>query len=170
MNQLKKYLAKYCPALLLIGLIVLCPLKLILVQGISMSPTFSNNQILLALKVDSNTKLNKDDIVVILFESQYIIKRIKFIENDMIYYHYDLNNNTLKFISKDEFIKLTSIKKEFPSHDLLTKISVMHDQFYLLGDNRNFSDDSRRFGLIDKNNILYKIIYPLNGDPNNVKK
>ena len=170
MNQIRKYLFKYCPALILLMLIYLSPFKLILVQGISMSPSYKNYQILIAYKIDSNTVLNKNDVIVALVETQNIIKRIKYLENDEIFYYYDSRKEIFKLISNEEFKKLSLVKKEFPNHILLSKITVSKDKYYLMGDNRNFSDDSRRFGLIDKNNILYKIIYPLSKDPNNGKK
>ena len=170
MNQIRKYLFKYCPALILLMLVYLSPFKLILVQGISMSPSYKNYQILIAYKIDSNISLNKNDVIVAQIESQNIIKRIKYLENDEIFYYYDSHEEVFKLISKEEFNKLSLVKKEFPNHILLSKISVTKDKYYLMGDNRNFSDDSRRFGLIDKNNILYKIIYPLSKDPNNGKK
>jgi hypothetical protein len=38
------------------------------------------------------------------------------------------------------------------------KDKVPLNQYFITGDNKNNSDDSRRFGSIEKGKILYKII------------
>ncbi len=168
MNQFHKKFLLAC-LVLIIFISVFSPYKFILVQGNSMSPTYKNNQILIATKISNSTKIEKEDVVVIYLESQYILKRVKYKENDFIYFKYILNSNSYELIDKKEYefihdkIKLSH--SGYSSSSLIEK-----NKFYLLGDNRNFSDDSRRFGQIDKSNILYKIIYPIVEDPNNGKK
>jgi signal peptidase I len=118
-----------------------------------MLPTIKNNQIVIGVKSD-NFEVN--DIIVAQVEGDYIIKRIKFKEGDEIFYHFDKFNNLPSLINKTEFDRELNSKK----HYVLQKISVPNNRFYLLGDNLPASDDSRRFGLLDKDNLKYKIIFP----------
>ena len=40
----------------------------------------------------------------------------------------------------------------------MMECKVQKNHFYLIGDNLDNSDDSRRFGTVEENEILYKII------------
>ena len=40
----------------------------------------------------------------------------------------------------------------------MMELKVPKDHYYLVGDNLDESDDSRRFGTIDEKDILYKVI------------
>ena len=40
----------------------------------------------------------------------------------------------------------------------MMELKVPKNHYYLIGDNLNESDDSRRFGTIEDNEILYKVI------------
>jgi len=40
----------------------------------------------------------------------------------------------------------------------IQQLQVPIGQYYLLGDNLDNSEDSRRFGSVEKQNILYKVI------------
>ena len=129
------------------------PFKFILVKGESMYPTLKNNQILLAMKTDS---YQRNDVVVAEIEDCIIIKRIAFIENDIIYYHIERDLNMPLLVSKNYYEHFISTDKS----DIVQKFNIDKDYYYLLGDNLLKSDDSRRFGPINKKNIKYKIIFP----------
>jgi signal peptidase I len=131
----------------------LLPFKLILVKGESMYPTLKNNQILLAMKTDS---YERNDVVVAEIEDCVIIKRIAFIENDIVYYHIERDLNLPLLVSKNYFEHFKSKDKS----DIVQKFNIDKDSYFLLGDNLMKSDDSRRFGPINKKNIKYKIIFP----------
>jgi signal peptidase I len=131
----------------------LLPFKLILVKGESMYPTLKNNQILLAMKTDS---YERNDVVVAEIEDCVIIKRIAFIENDIVYYHIERDLNLPLLVSKNYFENFKSKDKS----DIVQKFNIDKDSYFLLGDNLMKSDDSRRFGPINKKNIKYKIIFP----------
>lgn len=168
MNQLKHIFIKYYPAFLLILVVFLSPYKIIIVQGNSMSPTYFNREIVIAKKINNTTNLNKNDVIVAYYESEFIIKRIKKLPFDNIYYLYDIHEIDKKLI--DEVTYLQKNKMPFNKNFFTQKLTIPNNSFYLLGDNRELSDDSRRFGPINRVNILYKIIYPVYGDPNDVKK
>lgn len=40
----------------------------------------------------------------------------------------------------------------------IVELKVPKNHYYLLGDNFNNSDDSRRFGTVERSQIIYKVI------------
>jgi signal peptidase I len=147
-----------CLALLIIVYIT-SPYRIIVVQGISMSPTFKNKQILVAKSINNYQDIKINDILVCELEDNTIVKRVKFLEHQIIYYYIDSNTSEIKLIDKNTYQYL-STHPIIRNKSLIQKVIVPKDSIYLLGDNLNNSDDSRRFGTLHWNNIKYKIIYP----------
>ena len=134
------------------------PYRIIVVQGISMSPTFQNKQILVAKSINNYQDIKINDILVCELEDNTIVKRVKYLENQIIYYYIDSNTSEIKLIDKNTYQYL-STHPIIRNKSLIQKIIVPKNSIYLLGDNLNNSDDSRRFGPISFNNIKYKIIH-----------
>ncbi len=147
-----------CLALLIIVYIT-SPYRIIVVQGISMSPTFKNKQILVAKSINNYQDIKINDILVCELEDNTIVKRVKFLEHQIIYYYIDSNTSEIKLIDKNTYQYL-STHPIIRNKSLIQKVIVPKDSIYLLGDNLNNSDDSRRFGTLHWNNIKYKIIFP----------
>jgi len=118
-----------------------------------MYPTLKNKQILIGMEAN---KFDKEDVVVAYFEDNYIIKRVKFLEGDE--YYYWLNNNSILpiLVNKDFYDHFNKHNKV----EMVYKSKIEKNRVYLLGDNSNNSDDSRRFGSLDISSIKYKIIFP----------
>jgi signal peptidase I len=146
-----------CLALLIIVYIT-SPYRIIVVQGISMSPTFKNKQILVAKSINNYQDIKINDILVCELEDNTIVKRVKFLEHQIIYYYIDSNTSEIKLIDKNTYQYL-STHPIIRNKSLIQKVIVPKDSIYLLGDNLNNSDDSRRFGTLHWNNIKYKIIH-----------
>lgn len=147
----KNLIKLFCIAGILSIILVFNPYKLIIVSGNSMYPTFKNGQILLAKKVST---LNREDIVVAEDPFSFkIIKRVKFIPGD-IYYSY-ISNNEIVYPVNTQYDFINELMK----HNVkLRKLTMNKNKYFLIGDNIENSEDSRSFGPIDKENILYKII------------
>ena len=158
-NHLKQF-AKYCPAIILILIIIFSHYKLIMVRGISMFPTFNNNQLLIAKPINKYQDIKVNDIVVCEIEGNTIIKRVKYIQNQYVYYYFDSNTSEIKIIDKNTYQYL-STHPIASNKTLIQKLIVPKGCVYLIGDNLNNSDDSRRFGTIPFNNIKYKVIHPV---------
>jgi signal peptidase I len=129
------------------------PFRIVIVDGISMNPTFHHGQILIGYKTNN---INRNDIVVCDTGDGTIIKRVKYIGGDHISYLLDikgLNSILLEGYDTKELLKL---KKTYGS--LLTITKVPSNSFYVLGDNLQHSDDSRRFGTLAREEISYKIL------------
>ena len=74
-----------------------------MVRGISMSPTFHNNQILVAKSINNYQEIKVNDIVICELEENTIVKRVKYIENQNIYYYFDSNDSQIKIIDEHTY-------------------------------------------------------------------
>ena len=133
--------------------LILSPIKIILVKGNSMYPTLKNNQILVGMVTEN---LNKGDVVVANIEGNFIIKRIKYTEGEHFYYYLNYDVDSPILINKDFYEHFEASDKVH----IVQELVVENNRYFLLGDNLNLSDDSRRFGCVDKSSIKYKIIFP----------
>jgi len=130
------------------------------VQGKSMEPTLHSNDRLIVKKIHNNHALKRFDIIVFKNKDnkrKLLIKRIIGLYGENI----DIKDDIV-FINGSKLsepclintinIKSNTVKRkgEFSYKDL--------NGFFLLGDNRNISRDSRTFGLISKDNIIGKAI------------
>lgn len=132
------------------------------VVGPSMQPNLKEGDILLVNKLVYRFKnIERFDVVVLSQNDKYMIKRIIGIPGDSVEY----NNNNLYIngvLFEEEFIDKNNVKTE---NYILEYKSIPDNMYFVLGDNRNDSQDSRDFGLISKDNIVGKSwiqIWPIN--------
>lgn len=151
---MRKYI-KLIVCLLVILALWAMPLKIVVVKGSSMYPYLKNNELLLAVKTND---FSVNDIVVTKNDfRETIIKRIKFVENDVYYYLISFNSEKIEVF--DQHIGVMVKKYYEGNHDFLVMKHVVPKGYvYLLGDNSENSDDSRRFGAVKKSDIMYKVI------------
>lgn len=120
--------------------------SIIIVDGISMEPTYHNRDFLIYDKNIQNIK--KNDIVIFKYNKQSYVKRVHGLPGDTISY-----NNGNIYINGIAYLGLKCEKctnKEF---------KLEEDQYYVLGDNTYISKDSRIMGNIDLKTIYGKISY-----------
>lgn len=136
--------------LIIFIILISTPYRLIVVKGNSMLPTYKNNQIVLAKKVDN---YKKNDVVIFESESDYLIKRIVYCEGESVFFYINKErifiDNSYSVV--DDFIKQNQ-------NVYLYHLDVPENCYFVVGDNLKHSDDSRRFGWINKEEIKYKII------------
>lgn len=144
-------------AVVLFRIFIATPIQVV---GSSMYPTLKSDEILILNKASKN-KLKRFDIVVIKYNSETIIKRIiglpgekiEYIDN-VLYVNGEIVDEPFEHEDTNDF-SLSEISSE----------SVPEDSYFVVGDNRGISMDSRIIGFIDKKDILGKAslrLFPIN--------
>ena len=144
-------------AVILIRTFVVTPVR---VNGSSMFPTLHDGEIMLLNKFKYHfNDIKRFDIVVVKTDEDKIIKRVIGLPGENI----KLENNLL-------YVDGQEIKQPFKHGDtmdynirILGYNKIPNDCYFVLGDNRNNSKDSRMIGCVKKNQIVGKaslVIYP----------
>lgn len=141
-----KFVKEIIPYIIIIVVVVLIRSFIITpvqVDGESMYPTLDDKQILILKKYDRNYE--RFDIVVFNYNGSKLVKRIIGLPGEFISYK---NNELYINGERVEDVDLDVITSDF-SHDVIPE-----GYYFVLGDNRNNSTDSRRIGLISEKDIL----------------
>lgn len=135
-------------AVVLIRTFIITPVK---VDGDSMKETLNDNDILLLYKLGSIKRFDK----VVLdeaYDNEKIIKRVIgmpgetiSIKNDKIYINGKVIDNSFAYGTTSD----------------VDKIELGEDEYFILGDNRLISKDSRYFGPVTKSEIIGKVVFRL---------
>lgn len=160
-----KELIPYIVIILVVVLIRTFIATPVVVSGSSMDPTLENGQILILNKLAK--KYNRYDIVVIDAningKKERIVKRIMGLPGENIEY----NNNIFYVNGKRTHDEFRDITNDFTLEQLTGKIKIPDGYYFVMGDNRKHSLDSRdyRIGLVKEEDIIGKPIcriWPLN--------
>jgi signal peptidase I len=142
---------------ILIKIYIFCPVK---VQGTSMYPTLHDKDYMIMNAIGYYLNgLERFDIVVVKTDNDMIIKRV-----------IGLPGETIEYKDNALYVNGEEIEEEF-THDIthnfkLSEINVEvipEGYYFVVGDNRGNSSDSRTIGLISKNQIKGKarfIVFP----------
>ena len=142
---------------ILIRTFIVTPVR---VNGTSMDTTLHNKEIMLLNKLDYRfNKIKRFDIVVLNYNNDKLIKRVIGLPGETLEY----KNSVLYINGKavEEYFK-NQETKDFNITDLGYK-TIPKDCYFVMGDNRKDSLDSRMLGCIDKKDILGSanlVIYP----------
>ena len=121
-----------------------------MVKSNSMEPTFyENDAILLIRKIFIIGGINNFDIIVFKKNNSNLVKRVIAKEKDEIKI-YDGKlylNNKLREYNKYIFSKKENIH-----------LTLKENEYFVLGDNRDNSLDSRKIGLVNKSDIIGEIV------------
>lgn len=121
------------------------------VNGSSMEPTYHDGDKLIVLYTHN---VAENDIVVSWSEplNEYIVKRVIGVPGDKI----EIKNGALYRNDVRVYESYVNDTDWYSEYEL--SIVVKEDEYFLLGDNRNHSTDSRELGAVTKENIFGKVL------------
>ncbi|WP_125767230.1 signal peptidase I [Lapidilactobacillus wuchangensis] len=138
------------------------------VTGPSMQPTFYDGDRLITYRLG---KIKRGDIVVLNAPDEpgsLYIKRVIGLPGDKVYAKNDqlyVNGKKLNESYLSEYNTGTDFTEDFSLQQLFGRSTVPADSYFVMGDNRPVSKDSRKIGFIKKSSIngVVKLRYwPLN--------
>ena len=144
MNKFIKELIPYVIIIVVVVLIRSFIITPVQVDGNSMYPTLKNNEILLLKKYDQ--KYKRFDIVVLNYNNSKLIKRIIGLPGE----HIEYKDNKLYVNGK--YVK-ENFKRNTETSDFEVDKKIPKGYYFVMGDNRDNSTDSRIIGVISKDDI-----------------
>jgi signal peptidase I len=155
--------------IVIISLAIIIPIRYYLIQpfyvkGASMEPSFYDREYLIIDEISYRfNQPQRGDIVVFKYPrdpQEYFIKRviglpgekIKIIDGNITIYNQE---NPGGVVLSESYLD-ASLKTYSSNED---EITLQPDEYYVLGDNRNASKDSRSFGPVNKSFIVGKVLF-----------
>lgn len=136
------------------------------VRGGSMEPTLQNNQYLVVYELPYHfSDPERGDVVIFKYPNdpgQHFVKRVIALPGETI----EIQNNTVTIYNLDnpDGFTLEEPHIKVPTHGN-TRTTLDNDEFFVMGDNRSNSSDSRSWGTLDKELITGRALlslWPLN--------
>ena len=149
----------------IIAVAIVIPIRIFIAQpfivsGSSMVPTFQDGQYLIVDEISYRIGTpQRDDVVIFRYpndQTKFFIKRIIGLPGETV----DVKGNDVTITNKayptglkldESFIKNTS---DISDHRVLSD-----NEFYVMGDNRPRSSDSREFGQITQESVIGQVFY-----------
>jgi signal peptidase I len=155
--------------IVVISLVIIVPIRYFLIQpfyvkGASMEPNFFDHEYLIIDEISYRfNEPKRGDIVVFKYPKdprEYFIKRLIGLPGETI----QIKDGEV-IVYNEENIQGMILNETYLQPDLKTysntddKIVLGEEDYYMLGDNRNSSKDSRSFGPVNKSFITGKVLF-----------
>ena len=165
LNVLKEFIKSMIISLIFVIVLTQFIARPVRVEGLSMYPSLNDKEIgfsnIISTKISD---IKRFDVVVVYLEEQnkYIVKRVIGLPGDEV-----MVQDEILYINgeevKEPFLDNT-YRQQFVTEDReftkdISPITVGTDQYYLLGDNRPNSIDSRMYGLFEEDMIKSKGVF-----------
>ena len=155
----------------LIAFVIVAPIRYFLfqpfiVKGESMSPNFENGDYLIVDEISYRfSEPERGDVIVFNWpkdKSQRFIKRVIGLPGETV----KVSNGIVQIISTDG--KTITLDEKYLPADLKTygevTTAIGENEYFVLGDNRDYSYDSRSWGIVPRSDIIGKAflrIFPI---------
>ncbi len=168
----KGFIKKYLPfiweflKIIIIAVIIVLPIRYFLfqpfiVKGESMIPNLQSGDYLIVDEISYRLgSPQRGDIIVLKYPldtTQRFIKRIIGLPGETV----EIKNGKITILKNGKSLTLDE-KKYLPSSlitDGDTNVTLGPDKYFVLGDNRPFSYDSRRWGILPKEDIIGRAVF-----------
>ncbi len=158
-----------------VSLVIILPVRYYLIQpfyvkGASMEPNFHDHEYLIIDEISYRFKTpERGQVIVFRYPrnpQEYFIKRIIALPGESVL----IKEGKINIYNEANPSGFTINEKYLPDNLLTdsqneTPVKVGENEYFVLGDNRNASKDSRSFGAVDKNFVIGKVLFrgwPLN--------
>ncbi len=156
---------------MIIAAVIVVPIRLwiaqpFIVSGASMSPNFENGEYLIVDEFSYHFREpERGEVVIFRYPedpSKFFIKRIIGLPNEKI----EITDNEIH-IYNDEYPKGMTINESYlkSAYTANTISTLKNNEYFVLGDNRQRSSDSRIWGALPEDNIIGRAwirLWPLN--------
>ena len=135
-------------------LIATLVLPVLQIEGTSMEPTLHNGDVVLLMKT---TRFNRGDLCGFTWNNKLLIKRVIGIPGDWI----EIDTDGTIYLNGEKLDEPYVEQKAFGECDLEFPFQVPQEQYFVVGDMRESSIDSRNtlIGCIPKDQIVGKVFF-----------
>ena len=167
-EKIIKTLKEILPYIIILVLVILIKTYIISpiqVNGRSMVNTLHDKDIMILNKFHYRfNEIKRFDIVVIKYEDTYLIKRVIGLPGENIEYKDNKLYIDGKHI-KEDYLDEETFTSDFKLKDIIDDEKIPKNSYFVMGDNRSHSTDSRVLGVFDKKLIEGKTsltLFPFN--------
>ncbi|MFH1656425.1 MAG: signal peptidase I [Candidatus Nealsonbacteria bacterium] len=149
--------------IIIIAMAIVIPVRYFLfqpffVKGQSMEPNFGNGDYLIVDEISYKFREPaRGEVIVFNYPenpSQRFIKRIIGLPGETV----EIKDNKITIIKDENILILDESKYIVSETSGDIKVVLKQDEYFVLGDNRPFSFDSRRFGIVPEKEIIGRAV------------
>lgn len=162
-NKVKQFFRELCVTGMVFLLFITFVMQTYAVDGRSMQPTLEDGERLIAEKISYRfSDIEVGDVVILYYPynpDQTYVKRVVARPGDVL----EIKNGTP--IVNGESLSEPFLDSKFRSYETVAPVKIPAGYYFVMGDHRNASYDSRYFGFVPQKYILAHVIFrywPLN--------